>query len=231
MLTAISQKSPVPHLVVIDHDERSKAEVTALQTSLADKVHLLRRREMENYLLVPRAIIAALSDKYADNDVVLDGVQAATPDSIQSMIERVAASLFGIVLLKRIRSELGGLEGGLLSRAMLPELVGRANHADLARHIIGRIQARVADCLSKADIARMVEEQKVALLEEWSDEERRLELAPGEEIISAIYASVGGTYEKPSDTVRIAKRLQVDEIDQEIVQLIERAVRLTKRGD
>jgi hypothetical protein len=74
---------------------------------LGDRIQLLERREIENYLMVPRAILEALCEKRADGASVSGDVEGTSPEALQEMLETIAESLYGLVLLKRIRSDLG----------------------------------------------------------------------------------------------------------------------------
>jgi hypothetical protein len=72
--------------------------------------------------------------------------------------------------------------------------------------------------------------EKQTLDKEWSDPDKRLRLAPGEEILRAVFSHVGSEYKKPGDTVRIAKEMSAEEIHSEVRVLIERVVALPGAG-
>jgi hypothetical protein len=65
VVIGISSRAQIPHVFVFDRDERDEGEISAVKATLGVRVHFLERRELENYLLVPRAILAALRKKYA----------------------------------------------------------------------------------------------------------------------------------------------------------------------
>jgi hypothetical protein len=52
-------------------------------------------------------------------------------------------------------------------------------------------------------------------------------LAPGEEILTAVFAKFGTNYSKPRDTKRIAEEMRPDEIHEEIRTLIGKTLGLT----
>ncbi len=58
-------------MFVLDRDERGPTEVEKLQHDLGEKVHFLERRELENYLLVPNALLDAIREKHRDDEVIL----------------------------------------------------------------------------------------------------------------------------------------------------------------
>jgi hypothetical protein len=229
VLEQISHKAPVPHLFVIDRDERSEQSVTKLQGSLRDKLHVLERRELENYLLIPRALLTALREKHQGNTPIAERIDAASEPQVAQIIETAAESLFKTVLMKRIRAELGGLTGGLLPREMVTELIPHASEENLPILLRKKIEARVSEHISNWDLKRIVEEQRAKLNAEWADPRRRLLLAPGEEIIDAVFHNYGAEYKKPNDTHRIADEMTEDEIADEIKELLAKVVALTNR--
>lgn len=79
------------------------------------------------------------------------------------------------------------------------------------------------------DIDTTVRSEREALDKEWSDPEERLQLAPGEEMLEAVFNHFGSDYKKPGDTRRIAKQMQTDEISAEVRGLIREAVSLADR--
>lgn len=226
VLAGISQKAPVPHLFVLDRDERSQAEVQKLQQTLGAKVHLLQRRELENYLLVPRALLAAIREKCSNDATVVQQIDQAKGDEILALIRSTADSLYGLVLLKRIRAELGGLPGGLLPRETATCLAAQAPDKELPQIITREIQQRLSGHLKGLDVTAIVNSQREALDKDWSNNAKLLELAPGEELLQAVFRRFGTEYKKPEDTVRIASKMTPDEIPEEIKQLIKKAVDL-----
>ena len=90
-----------------------------------------------------------------------------------------AEGLHGLVLLKRIRSVLEGLRDGLLPPPMLEELVPLAGRKDLAKRLRGKMRSRVEEDIANLDITEVVDSEREALHKEWSNLEKRLELAPG----------------------------------------------------
>lgn len=229
VLEQISQKAPVPHLFILDRDERDEDSITRLQGSLGDKIHVLERRELENYLLMPRALLAALRTKYQSNAPIIEQIDAASDEQVAQVIKDTANNLFNTVLIKRIRAEIGGLAGGLLSRDMVAELIPHAGEGDLPVLLQARIEGRVGKQIEDLDLSHIVEVQRRKLTAEWADADHRLLLAPGEEIVTAVFHNYGADYKKPADTNRIAQEMTEGEIADEIKQLLVRVVALTNR--
>ena len=56
-----------------------------------------------------------------------------------------------------------------------------------------------------------------------------MKLAPGTEVVEAVFRYFGSEYVKRSDAVRIARAMRTDEIDSEIAEAIDHAIALTDR--
>ena len=227
-LAGISKKAPVPHMFVLDRDERSTQEVEKLQKLLGPRVRFLRCRELENYLLSPPAIISVLREKNRERPDGATKLDAITHDAIRGLIDRRAGELYGLVLLKRIRSEVTGLIGGLLPRELCNELAPQARTPDLAALLQQRIRERFERHVAALGLDQIVAQQKQLLDDEWRDPKRRLEIAPGEELIEAVFEDFRSEYKKPSDTERLARAMPRDEIPLEIKELIKAATELPR---
>ncbi len=226
LLNAISSRAPVPHLFLLDRDERGEQEIHSLEERLVDKVHIFQARELENYLLVPRAILSALRSKQRDSGASIDSIDTATERQIEQLINSSANDLYNTVLIKRIRTEIGGLRDGLLPSEALPTLITNARSEHLAGLVMKEINSRWVEHLEKLEISTIVSTEEETLERAWSDSRMRLQLAPGEEILSAVFRAYGLEYSKPTDTVRIARAMEPEEIQPEIVNLIKQAYTL-----
>ncbi|MDP9478952.1 MAG: AAA family ATPase [Actinomycetota bacterium] len=229
VLEGISHNAPVPHVFVVDGDERPSGEVEKLKKDLGDKFHVLQRRELENYLLVPGAIKEAIRAKHPEDDAVAAKVEGTTDDEIRDLIASTADKLYGRVLLNRIRVEVVGLKGGLMTRGIVEKLAPRAEDPDLHEVLKEALQERVAEHLEEVDVEAIVREQREALQREWSIPERQIDLAPGDEILQEVFESLGSTYKKPKDTGRVARHMSEDEVPEEIKDLLNKVARLTER--
>lgn len=231
ILEGISEKAPVSHMFVLDRDERSSAEINKLQSDLGEKVFLLEMRELENYLIVPRAILAAIRSKHSDNVSITDKLDDTSLEEIEQLVKTTAEGLYGVILLKRIRAGLGGLRDGLLPRDIATSLASQARRKDLSKILRGRIKSRLNEHLAATDVDKLVSSEKQALDKEWSDPTKHQQLAPGEEILVAIFNRFGSQYNKSKDAVRIARHMRADDIDLEVKELLKKAVSLPNGED
>src|SRR5205807_2407870 len=141
---------------VLDRDERSKAEIRNLEEQLGEQVHLFQARELENYLLMPRAILAALKAKYQDDQVKLDSLATITEDHVQRLIHSAAKGLYSTVLIKRIRTEIGGLKGGLLPIEAIPNLTPHTTNPDLSDLVLKEIKSLFENYIANIAIEAIV---------------------------------------------------------------------------
>lgn len=229
VLTDISQKSPVPHLFVIDRDQRRIDDIAKLEQRLEGKIHVLHARELENYLLVPRAILEAIRVKCETDAKIQAQLNQTSVADIEQIIRDATNGLFQAVLIKRVRTELGGLQGGFLTKEATEALINEPDHGELARKISQAVEAQVKPYTAKQRIAQIVRAQKRTLEVDWANADERQTTAPGEEILEAVYQRFGLRYKKGKDTMRIIQAMREDEINVEIVQLIDRAIALTGR--
>jgi predicted ATPase len=225
VLMGVSRRAPVPHMFVLDRDERSEAEINSVSRSLGDRVVFLSRRELENYLLVPSAIRRALVEKLQQDPGAVEHVRKTSAEAMTTKMLAAAEALKPLVLMKRIRARLGGLPGGLLPREEVPDLLALPEGASLEDEIARRIRSRFEARLNAVQVAAVVAEERRVLDAAWSGD-AILDLAPGEEVISSIFREFSATFKKTKDAPRIARAMHEPDIPAEINEVLRRVVAL-----
>ena len=134
---------------------------------------------------------------------------------------------YGVVLIKRIRCEIGGLREGLLSKEAVIILAPHALDPKLSALILQEIKTRFDGHIASIPIDEIIASEKEALDALWANSENRLQLAPGEEILTEVFCKLGSQYQKPKDTVRIAREMYPDEIDKEIKDFLKQVYELS----
>src|SRR5437867_7045558 len=129
-------------MFVLDRDERRQEEIHSLEERLIDKVYFWKARELENYLLISLALLNALRSKQRDSATATSEFDTATKEQIEQIIDSTARSLYNIVLIKRIRTEIGGLREGLLPSEALSSLYSNAEQGNLGELILKEIKAQ-----------------------------------------------------------------------------------------
>jgi predicted ATPase len=192
-----------PVLFLRDRDELPQRLLGRLEAS--SLVHVLRRRELENYLLDPAAIAKVFLEREPPVVVQQDRVLAA--------LREAAEELKPIVVMKRVAWEL---------EPILP--VDHTLRDQLAhqRATLEQFQAAVLERLPSPDeyrrkIVDLWANAEAAVNDVW--EERSLELAPGEDVLKRAWVALGTAYDKQVDGPAIAAAMS--EPPQELKQLVE----------
>lgn len=224
LLHALSSGSPIPHMFVLDRDERSDAEIASLRRRLRGVVTFLRGREVENYVLNESAILAAMRAKHPEKG---DQFEQLTESQVAASIDRAADALYGIVLLKRVRARLPGISGGMLDRESVLRLARHAHASDLASRVGATIDQRLARGRPRR-LAPIIDAERRRLQRQWIEPANRRRLAPGSEILTTVFGEHGLVFRKPDDTVRIAKLMPDSHIPSEILAILRRAEQMPR---
>lgn len=200
---------------VVDRDEREDAEVRALIDRLGARASLvvLSRRELDNYLMTPRAICALIAEKLRLG--VASG-NMPTEDAVSAALEAAIDSLQGEVV--RLRHEREFLRP--------VHLQGRKQKGSVGE----RLEQAIADLQARRERADTASaETKDTVEKEWSS--RRRELAPGSLALDLTLKNVAGLrYSKTADGPRLARALEPGDVDREIYQLLCGAVGVAPRN-
>lgn len=212
------ERMPIPALCVLDRDERSAHQLNQLGGHA--NIHVLARRELENYLVVPRAIARYLKTL---GPVVEEGL---IDDALNSLPDRV----FYLTFWKQLRESIPRLTQPFLLRendALIDELC-KLQPSDeqnmstrLSAHLPSLPQAILEEVTSSAEGIMKV------LREAWQDPQKQLVVFPGEEILQHVFSKFGRRYDKTRDAHRIAECMEAHEIDSELVELLGRAAKLS----
>ena len=190
-------------------------------------MHIYQARELENYLLNSRAILAALRSKHSTDKPILEKLAATNEEHISGLIQSATDDLYNTVLIKRIRSRIGGLKDGLVPTDVLAPLTSQTTNDDLSTMVLQAIRSSFDTHIERLDIKAIVVSEKDKLDKLWSDPRNRLLIAPGEEILSQVFSNFSSKYRKSSDALLIAKEMAADEIDPEIIRVIDQIRSLT----
>lgn len=223
VLEGIAGNAGVPHLFIFDRDERPESEIEGLQSSVGKTVYFLQKRELENYLLSPEVLLAAIKAKLTAAGQPTEKADSAKPEELANFISLEAGKLYGVVLLKRIRAALlKSPSGGIFPRDLIAKLAPKARDPKLETILEKSIKARSAELLKNLNIRKVVAAERRKLAKEWKKPANHQLLAPGSEIVQAVFSEFGVTYSKPSDTKLIASKMSAAQIPHEINTLIKR---------
>ena len=88
-------------------------------------------------------------------------------------------------------------------------------------------QHRFATYIADLPIDEIISSERETIDAAWAIPENRLQLAPSEEILTEVFCKLGSQYQKPKDTVRIARAMRPDEIDNEIKDFLKQVYELS----
>lgn len=177
-------------LFLRDRDNLSARNLEKLQR--LSKVELLAQRELENYLLDPDAIVTLLKERG-------DGaVKTPTRSDINALIEATAATLKDVVVLKSVADELVPIR--IVDRATIREIAAQGGGLTELRKAVVEALPSADTQLAALDAAWERVNKDVSA--NWA--KRKLEVAPGSEILDAVWREYGGRYDKRRDGPRIA---------------------------
>lgn len=180
-----------------DRDELPGESVDKLEAG--GLVHVLERRELENYLLDDLEAIRRVLDRQAET--APERLPAAPVDEIAEVLRTRAEGLIDEIILKRVVARLKNIR--LITRADVRRLCTNGSSLEA---LIGAVRERIRpeeELLS--EIRELWREESKRLQAEWEDRWR--ELAPGEELLGAIWAKHNGAFDKGRDGVMIAAEL------------------------
>jgi putative ATP-dependent endonuclease of OLD family len=193
---------------IIDRDERDILEIENLRTRLADmgQLSVLRRRELENYLMIPRVLAKYIPQK--GNLPPIDD-----PSEIEDMITAAANDLLETAAERRVLR--------LACRPVIPDRRKVIDRGD--QDFISALQDRMAEaeaCLanSTGQIASWLEEARKSVEE--TNTAERLSLIPGDEILTSVFRHYGLRYNKRKDGPKIAILMNASEIESELATLL-----------
>jgi len=190
-----------------DRDELSNEQVDRLERS--GRVRVLKRRELENYLLDSSAITAVLNERCPEPPVRVDG------DDVGLQLRTIADSRRHGILIKRVSRRIALPR--LLDHSTEEALIARAGTVD---DLIAQLRGAV-DELHDADVRRCWHEEEQDLEARWEAE--WMSLAAGSDLLEELWRSVGLRYDKVRDGRLVAEQMSPHP---ELLQLVEQLLPL-----
>lgn len=189
----VANTLPQSALFIRDRDELDARAVKRLNES--PHIHLLSRRELENFLLDSTAILAVLNDRRR---------RARKTDLEWTALDvehrmRVAAdSVAGRVLARRLQQRFGTVR-----------VLSRADNRYFDTHppiteakAVARVKANLAPV---ENLSAAFEEEKAGLEKSWP--KNWLALAPGSDVLEELWREAELKYDKGTDGLELAKKL------------------------
>lgn len=197
---------------IIDRDEREQTDVSKLEAHLRNKakINVLSKRELENYLIVPRVVAEFIKVKQSmakgphatpDERSVAQAVLECADELKQFAIAKSVAKTLCTPLYLSAMLEPDDLQGGIE-----PKLSG-----ELERLRQG-LEVRTAS------LQKVIEEKTHKVEGAWDRE--KLDLVPGDLLLDRACRRFGVRFKKDVDSARLAALMDVSELDAQIKALI-----------
>jgi putative ATP-dependent endonuclease of OLD family len=200
---------------VLDKDEKEVEDIASLakRCGANAKLKVLERRELENYLLIPKILIEFIQQKRSlANEVLLPEDQLNEP-LIAKAIDSACESLKQHAIEKRIVKKLGRPLHPL-PRSLFDgvESVGKEK--------LGKSIAEAMEVLArtKSQLDEVMLEVTQEIEARWAAE--KTSIVPGDKVLDQVCKSFGVRFKKEIDGSRVASLFSADELPDEILRLI-----------
>lgn len=217
-------KRRVSIFFVLDRDEREEAEVKRLSAQLGNKAELivLKKRELENYLLGPKAIAKFIELKYqllgvknrknVDVAEIEQGINICADALKDVAIERRVARIVCLPIYPN-RNDVLNFDSGI---ALIDRLKEEYNSQ----------KERLTQLEEKLE--KIIDEQTKSVESNWSAKKR--DLVPGDLLLDDLCKLFGVRFNKERDSARLASLMEENEIDSEIKGILNRFVGCVQPG-
>jgi predicted ATPase len=184
--------------VIRDRNELRSESIRQLQET--GLVHVLERRELENYLLDAAAIRTVLEQQRERPGA--DRQETMPTEALERVLRERADEVIESVVLKRVVGRMPNIR--LIDRAEVARLIDEMPTLEaLKAAVSSRLRPEEQLLKRLEDVWR---EEAEAIAESW--EEHWHELAPGAELLDAVWAAHGGSFKKGRDGPLIAAAMK-----------------------
>ncbi len=198
-------------IFLIDRDEKEDPEIVQIQQRLGDKaeVRVLQKRELENYLLCPRALAELIRLKLQNKE---KGSEITPPieQEVSAKISEVADSLKRATFEKRVVKSLCHpripARNSILDNTS-GESVQKRLEAEFDRMIV-ELEA------TKSKIVEVCKQLSESVDRDWLS--NRLCVVQGDILLDEVCKAYGVRFIKVRDSARLARLMDIGEIDTEI---------------
>jgi putative ATP-dependent endonuclease of OLD family len=202
---------------LLDHDEKDNQEVDAIKARLGDRatVKILSKREMENYLLRPNALLAFLESKTRS---ARKSDEALSSERIAELLSKCADDLREFTIGKHVFKAL------CKPVFATDSWIGEISRVGTKGAIRAELDKQISSVMERKSAADEVYDRESAeLASRWDAE--KLDLVPGTELLDKVFQSFGVRFRKETDSSKIAAAMAAEEIDPELIEFIKSVVR------
>jgi len=206
---------------MLDHDERDEDEINTLKDKLGNKGQLivLKKRELENYLLCPRAIDEFIKEKYKleereEKDVDVGEIQKA----INKCVDELKNEVIQRRVIKRASRPL------YLDHKALSNLDSITTLTNKLKEQYSKLKDKLTE--SEQELETIIVEETQWVETNW--ETSKLDIVPGDLLLDNVCKSLGKwRFDKVKDSARLASHMKENEIDLEIKNILQSFAKVT----
>ncbi|HEX5404205.1 MAG TPA: AAA family ATPase [Pseudonocardiaceae bacterium] len=206
-------KRQVKSLFVLDRDEREQIQIEKLLGQLGGQagLHVLKNREIENYLLDPVSLADFIGQKS-----IRAGLRAVEvgASEVAEKLPIIAENLRETTLMKRVAAQLCGVHR--VDRNKLFEEADRTTLMDAAVSAISDLEESITAL--KSQVSEMVHDSESEISGMW--ESHKMSIAPGHEILDNLLKEYGLRFNKDRDSGDLALLIPKDRIPSEIKEML-----------
>jgi putative ATP-dependent endonuclease of OLD family len=208
-------KRQVQMWFIIDRDEKDDAEIARLKEIGRENavVKALEKRELENYLICPRAIVEFIELK---RELAGNRFEEELPaeSDVENTIQECAEKLKQIAIDKRVAK--------VLCRPVYPS-ARRLFEESQEMTIMDRLTDEIKQQIEQLEEARsrvqdVYKEQAECVESAWHSS--RLDIVPGDLLLDLVCKEYGVRFKKDRDGARLAALMNEDEVSEEIKEVI-----------
>ncbi len=186
---------------VLDRDERDAAEIAKIVKRMGDRAVLktLKKRELENYLLVPKAVHGAIAERARSAGADFNATVHEVDNTLRRKAEGALDRLLHLLVMKR-----------LCGPVFPNQLEGSAEHR--LRSALEKIGERLRE------VAEIEKNVRSEVEKDWPAS--AMQSVPGSYILEETFSEYNLKYKKDSDGRRIAARIGKTDIDSELLAIL-----------
>jgi predicted ATP-dependent endonuclease of OLD family len=232
-LTQLQQGSKtIPHLFVIDHDERSNEEISELQEKLGEQLQVLEQRELENYLLVAKPLqryIKNYESGTSSNPKDKPKRELATVVEIEALIREFVDKQKNILVVKNVAAQIrSGHPISILERDDRDKITKLEQNESFPDQIASMVRKNLMDRARIDELPNTIKAEQERIETVWKDESKRIKIASGFEVLRELLIQYGiPTKKLKSQLHEIAKHFEKDDIAPDLAQLLSRIYSLS----
>ena len=215
-LSLLSRRN-VKSTFVVDRDEKDQSQFDKLTEQLGTEasLHVLQRRELENYLIHPDILAAYIVRRRAEAGLRIAQVSS---EEIGQALNEEADKLRELSIAKRVAAKACSVhradQRGILERWREEGIEAASSNA------LAEVEESIR--LLRESLHEAVEEARRTIEQDWDT--RKLEIVPGHELIDNVFKRYDLRFKKDRDAGQIAQMMRGEHIPQELKLLVRTAV-------